>query len=40
MAEKSNRELLEDLGIEVETEKKASLTPREERVIAGFEEIQ
>ena len=32
--------LLADLGVEVEPEKAASRTPREERVIAGFEEIQ
>lgn len=34
--------LLAELGIEVEVEvkKKVSRTPREERIIAGFEEIQ
>lgn len=32
--------LLEDLGVEVESKKESSRTPREERVIAGFEEIQ
>lgn len=32
--------LLEELGVEVETKKAASRTPREERIIAGFEEIQ
>ena len=32
--------LLEELGVEVETKKDASRTPREERIIAGFEEIQ
>jgi len=32
--------LLEKLGVEVETKKLASRTPREERIIAGFEEIQ
>lgn len=32
--------LLAELGIEVETKKEPSRTPREERVIAGFEEIQ
>lgn len=31
--------LLEELGIEIETKKAASRTPREERIIAGFEEI-
>ncbi|MEQ8289942.1 MAG: GIY-YIG nuclease family protein [Gammaproteobacteria bacterium] len=37
---KSNKALLEELGVEVKQEKKASHTPREERIIAGFEEIQ
>lgn len=32
--------LLAELGVEVETKKAASRTPREERIIAGFEEIQ
>jgi hypothetical protein len=32
--------LLEELGVEVETKKVAGRTPREERIIAGFEEIQ
>src|SRR5215472_8843672 len=32
--------LLEELGVAVEPEKKSSRTPREERIIAGFEEIQ
>jgi hypothetical protein len=32
--------LLEELGIEVETQNQGSRTPREERIIAGFEEIQ
>lgn len=32
--------LLDELGVEVETNKDASRTPREERIIAGFEEIQ
>jgi len=40
MAEKSNKELLDELGIEVKKEKKAKLTPKEERVISGLEEIQ
>lgn len=31
--------LLEELGVEVEAERKSSRTPREERIIAGFEEI-
>tara|TARA_R110002126_G_scaffold185860_1_gene334494 strand:+ start:49664 stop:50872 length:1209 start_codon:yes stop_codon:yes gene_type:complete len=32
--------LLAELGVEAETKKAASRTPREERIIAGFEEIQ
>ncbi|MGO9893283.1 MAG: GIY-YIG nuclease family protein [Bryobacteraceae bacterium] len=32
--------LLDELGVEIETKKNTSRTPREERVIAGFEEIQ
>ncbi len=32
--------LLEELGVEVETKRESSRTPREERIIAGFEEIQ
>ncbi|GGY57432.1 GIY-YIG nuclease family protein [Parvularcula lutaonensis] len=32
--------LLGELGVEVEAKKKRSLTPREERIIAGFEDIQ
>jgi len=33
-------DLLAELGVEVETKKVVSRTPREERIIAGFEEIQ
>ena len=32
--------LLEELGVEVETRREGSRTPREERIIAGFEDIQ
>ncbi|MBL4747907.1 MAG: GIY-YIG nuclease family protein [Magnetovibrio sp.] len=32
--------LLAELGVEVETKKTAKRTPKEERIIAGFEEIQ
>ena len=32
--------LLDELGVEVETKREGSRTPREERIIAGFEEIQ
>ncbi|WP_373090525.1 GIY-YIG nuclease family protein [Zhongshania sp.] len=38
--EKTNQELLAELGVEVKQEKKATRTPKEERIIAGFEEIQ
>ena len=38
--EKTNQELLAELGVEVKKEKKAARTPKEERIIAGFEEIQ
>ncbi len=40
MADKSNKELLDALGIDAEPVKKATHSPREERIIAGFEEIQ
>ncbi len=33
-------DLLEQLGVEVEAKKTASHTPRQERILAGFEEIQ
>lgn len=39
MDEQSDRELLEALGVSIETRKAAACTPREERVIAGFEDI-
>ena len=32
--------LLSELGVEVDTKKQAARTPREVRIIAGFEEIQ
>lgn len=40
MADKSNLDILGELGVELETKKKAKFTPKEERIIAGFEEIQ
>lgn len=40
MAELTDLELLNALGVEVTPEKKKKKTPREERIIAGFEEIQ
>lgn len=39
MAEMNDDELLDALGVEVEPLKTASRTPREERIIAGFEDI-
>ncbi len=39
MDELNDKELLEALGISVEAKKVATRTPREERVIAGFEDI-
>jgi len=38
--EQSNKELLDALGVEVVTTKKRTFTAKEERIIAGFEEIQ
>jgi uncharacterized protein (UPF0147 family) len=38
--EQSDEELLADLGIEVEVTKKSSYTARDERIIAGFDDIQ
>ena len=40
MADYTDRELLDELGVDIEPEKQAARTPREERIIAGFEEIQ
>ena len=40
MAELSDLELLDALGVEAKAKKKAKLTPKQERIIAGFEEIQ
>ncbi len=43
MVEELTREddaLLAELGVEIETKKVAKHTPREERIIAGFEEVQ
>lgn len=37
---KSNKALLEELGVDVTPAKKVTHTPKEERIIAGFEEIQ
>lgn len=40
MAELSDKELLNALGVESTTKKKSAYTAREERIISGFEEIQ
>lgn len=40
MDDLSDRELLDALGVEVEVAKPKSLTARQERIIAGFEDIQ
>jgi len=40
MPDLSDQELLDALGVEVEPEKQVARSPREERIIAGFEEIQ
>jgi hypothetical protein len=40
MSELSDLELLSALGVEATAKKKATLTPKQERIIAGFEEIQ
>jgi len=40
MTDLSDRELLDALGVDIEEEKSSARSPREERVIAGFEEIQ
>ena len=40
MPELSDHELLDALGVEAEPEKQPGRSPREERIIAGFEEIQ
>ncbi len=40
MADLSNKELLAELGVDTAIKKKATRSPREERIIAGFEEIQ
>ena len=40
MADQTDEELLDALGLEIEPEKPKSCSPLEERVIAGFEDIQ
>lgn len=40
MAELSDEDLLAELGVEIQPEKKHTRSPREERIIAGFEDIQ
>jgi transcription antitermination factor NusG len=40
MVDMTDEELLGELGIEIKPEVKSSRTPREERIIAGFEDIE
>lgn len=40
MADMTDEELLDALGVETQVESKSSKAPREERIIAGFEEIE
>lgn len=40
MSDSTNKELLDALGVEVKAETKSALTARQERIIAGFEDIQ
>jgi hypothetical protein len=40
MSEFSDEELLAELGVSIEPEPGASRTPREERIIAGFEDVE
>lgn len=40
MVERSDLELLQELGVDTTAKKKAVRSPKEERIIAGFEEIQ
>ena len=39
MSESTNKELLDALGVEVTVETRSTLTPKQERIIAGFEDI-
>ena len=39
MAELTDDELLAELGVEVEQPKARTYTPKQERIIAGFEDI-
>ncbi len=40
MADLSNKEILDELGVDSAPKRTATRSPREERIIAGFEEIQ
>ncbi|OED40210.1 hypothetical protein AB833_12330 [Chromatiales bacterium (ex Bugula neritina AB1)] len=40
MSDQSDKELLDALGVETKGKKKSALSAREERIIAGFEDIQ
>ena len=39
MSDSTNKELLDALGVEVKVETRSTFTPKQERVIAGFEDI-
>ena len=39
MSDSTNKELLDALGVEVKVETRSTLTPKQERIIAGFEDI-
>ena len=39
MVDQSDRDLLDQLGVEVQAKKVRARTPNEERIIAGFEDI-
>jgi hypothetical protein len=40
MADQSDEDLLKELGVELEIVRQRTHTPREERIIAGFEDIE
>ena len=40
MSELTDKEILNELGVEVESQPPSSRSPKEERIISGFEDIQ
>ena len=40
MTEKTDKELLDTLGVEVQKKKSSPLSTTQERIVSGFEEIQ